>query len=450
MGFSFKSETFQELTEYALKKAKSLGATDSAVDISEAVGQSVSVRMGEIETIEHTRDKGFSISVFVGKKRGNASSSDFSLQAIDSTIAAAMDIAKYTASDKFSGLPDEQSISKRHRDLDLYHPWALSTAKAVEKALAMEQAAFDVSKHIRNSDGANVSTESGHFFAANSKGFRGGYPYSRHALSVSPIAQAKKSKDSPMQRDYWYSAKRKASDLAKPKKIGEYAAQRALARLGSRPISTRNCPVIFEAPLVSSLINNYVGAVSGTSLYRKTSFLLDSLGKRVWAPHITIKEDPFIEGAHGSSPFDEEGVKVKARTVVKKGECNGYFLSTYSAKKLGMETTGNAGGSHNLILSSSKTVSGGLDALLQHMGTGLLVTETMGQGVNGVTGDYSKGAFGYWVENGIIVHPVEEITIAGNLKDMFANVVALGDDAAWYGSKYMGSLLIESMTVAGN
>lgn len=449
MAFSFKSETFQELTEYALKKAKSLGATDCAVDISEAVGQSVTVRLGQIETIEHTRDKGFSVSVFVGKKRGNASSSDFSLEAINSAVQGALDIAKYTAADKFAGLPEPELISRRHRDLDLYHPWSLSTSKAVEKALKMEHAAFDVSKQIRNSDGANVSTESGHFFAANSLGFKGGYAYSRHSLSVSPIAQAKKSKDSPMQRDFWYSSERKASDLAKPAKIGEYAARRALARLGSKPIRTQKCPVVFEAPVAAGLIGHYVGAVSGSSLYRKTSFLLKSLGKPVWAPHITIKEDPFIPGAHGSSPFDEEGVKVKARTVVKKGVCEGYFLSTYSARKLGMQTTGNAGGSHNLMLQSTRTVSGGLDALLREMGTGLLVTELMGQGVNGVTGDYSRGAFGYWVENGIIVHPVEEITIAGNLKDMLANIVAVGDDHLWRGSKLCPSLLIESMTVAG-
>ncbi|WP_370264469.1 metalloprotease PmbA [Limnobacter sp.] len=450
MGFSFKSETFQELTEYALTKAKSLGATDCAVDISEAVGQSVSVRMGEVETIEQTRDKSFGVSLFVGQKRGNASSSDFSLAAIDATIQAALDIAKYTAADKFAGLPDAGELSKRHRDLDLYHPWSLSTAKAVEKALAMEQAAFDVSKKIRNSDGANVSTESGHFFAANSRGFRGGYPYSRHSLSVSPIAQAGRTKDSPMQRDYWYSSERNAKHLDKPARIGKIAAERALARLGSKPITTRKCPVVFEAPVAAGLLGHYIGAVSGASLYRKTSFLLDSLGKPVWAPHITIKEDPFILGAHGSSPFDEEGVKVKARTVVKKGVCNGYFLSTYSARKLGMQSTGNAGGTHNLLLQSTRTVPGGLPGLLKTMGTGLLVTELMGQGVNGVTGDYSRGAFGYWVENGVIVHPVEEITIAGNLKDMLANIAAVGDDAQWRGSKHMGSLLIESMTVAGN
>ncbi|GLR26389.1 MULTISPECIES: metalloprotease PmbA [Limnobacter] len=448
MAFSFKSETFQELTEYALKKAKALGASDAAVDISESVGQSVSVRMGEVETIEQTRDKGLSVSVFVGQSRGNASSSDFSLQAIDSTIQAALDIAKYTAADEHAGLPDEETLSKRHRDLDLYHPWKLSTAKAVEKALAMEDAAFSVSKQIRNSDGANVSSEEGHFFAANSRGFRGGYPYSRHSLSVSPIAQAKKSKDSPMQRDYWYAVERNAKDLAKPQAIGEYAAKRALARLGSKKIKTGKFPVIFEAPIASSLIGNYIGAVSGTALYRRTSFLLDSMGKQVWSKHISIEEDPFIPGGHGSSPFDEEGVKVKARTVVKNGRVNGYFLSTYSARKLGQKSTGNAGGTHNILLKSSNTIPGGLDALLQKMGTGLLVTEMMGQGVNPVTGDYSRGAFGYWVENGLIVHPVEEITIAGNLLDMLANIVAVGDDAIWRGSRYCGSLLVESMTVA--
>ncbi len=302
MGFSFKSETFQELTEYALKKAKSLGATDCAVDISEAVGQSVSVRMGKIETIEHTRDKNISLSVYVRNKRGNASSSDFSLSAIDSAVHAALDIAKYTAADKFAGLPDVASLAKRHRDLDLYHPWNLSVAKAVEKGLAMEQAAFDVSKHIRNSEGASVSTESGHFFAANSKGFRGGYFYSDHSLGVSVIAQAKKSKDSPMQRDYWNSSDRNAKNLAKPAKIGAYAAQRALARLGSRQITTGNYPVIFEAPVASSLIRHYVQAVSGVPQYRKTSFLLNSLGKQVWAPHITIKEDPFIPTKLLSAP----------------------------------------------------------------------------------------------------------------------------------------------------
>lgn len=449
MAFSFKKETFEELTEFALKKAKSLGATDCAADISESVGQSVSVRLGEIETIEHTRDKSFSVTVFVGQKRGNASSSDFSKEAITSAIEKALDIAKYTAADKFAGLPDRETLSFKHRDLDLYHPWKINAGKLIDKALTMEQAAMDYSAKIRNSDGANVSTEEGHFFAVNSRGFKGGYPYSRHSMSVSPIAQEKRSRNSPMQRDFWYSSERNAKDLDKPKFIGKTAAERAVARLNAKQISTRNCPVIFEAPIASSLISHYVGAVSGSSLYRKSSFLLDSLGSQVWPKHITITEDPFLDGGHGSSPFDEEGVKVKARTVVKKGIVNGYFLSTYSGRKLGMPSTGNAGGTHNLELKSTRTVPGGLQGLLAHMGTGLLVTELMGQGVNGVTGDYSRGAFGYWVENGVIVHPVEEITIAGNLKDMLANIVAVGDDAHWRGTKKTGSILIEQMKIAG-
>ena len=450
MAFSFKSETFQELAAYALKKAKSLGATSAAVDLSESFGQYVSVRQGEIETIEQTRDKGFGISVFVGQRKGNASSSDFSFKALDASIQAALDIAKYTAEDPFSGLPEPGMLSKKHRNLDLYHPWKISTSKAVETALTMEQAAFGVSKQIRNSDGASVSSEEGHFFASNTQGFEGGYPYSRHSLSVSPIAQFEKSKDSVMQRDSWYTSNRNPKNLAKPAQVGIYAAQRALARLGSKKIKTMNCAVVFEAPVAADLLGHYVGAVSGYALYRKTSFLTNSLGRPVWAKHITIKDDPFILGGHGSSPFDEEGVKVKARTVVKKGIVNGYFLSTYSARKLGLESTGNAGGAHNLILTSSQTTSGGLDGLLKTMGSGLLVTELMGHGVNEVTGDYSRGAFGYWVENGIIVHPVEEITIAGNLKEMFAGIVAVGDDAHWRGNKCIGSILVENMTVAAD
>jgi PmbA protein len=450
MGFSFKSETFQELSDYTLKKAKLLGATDCVVQIVEDMGQSVSVRMGKIETIERTRNKSLNIKVYSGKSTGEASTSNFSLTAIDSVVQAALDIARFTASDEFAGLPDEANLSKRHRDLDLCHPWNLSTAKALDKALAMEQAAFDMSNKIRNSDGANVSTELGYLFMANTKGFKGGYPYSEHSMSISPIAQNQKSKNSPMQRDFWYQSERDYRNLAKPEKIGEYAAQRALARLGSKPISTRNCPVIFEAPIAGNLLTHYVRALSGVSLYQKSSFLLNAMGTLVWAPHITIEEDPFIPGAMNSSPFDNEGVKVRKRTIVKKGKCNGYFLSSYSARKLGMQTTGNYGGNHNLILKSTKVVPGGLNALLRTMGTGLLVTEMIGQGVNAVTGDYSRGAFGYWVENGIIVHPVEEITVAGNLKNMLANIVAVGDDVCSRQGKVLGSLLIESMTLSGS
>lgn len=451
MTFSFKSERFQELCEYALQKAKSLGATDSTAEFSESVGQSINVRLGEVETIEQTRDRGFEMTVFVGKRKGDASSSDFNKEAIDAVIEKAVDIAKYTAEDSYAGLPDPTTYCKRPRsDLEIHHPWKLSTAKAIEKALEAEQAALDYSSKIRNSDGASVSTEQSHFYMASSNGFAGGFPSSSHHISVSAIAQEKKSKNSPMYRDFWYSSNVNPKKLAKPKSIGNKAGERATARLGARKISTRQCPVLFEPRMAASLLGHYVRALYGTALYRENSYLLDSMGKKVWASHLSVKDDPFVPGGAGTSPFDEEGCKVKARTVVKKGEVNGYFLSTYSARKLNLESTGNCGGTHNLIVSSTKATPGGLSGMLALMGTGLLVTETMGQGVNPVTGDYSKGAFGYWVENGVIVHPVEEITIASNLKDMFANVVAVGDDFDWVSNKWISSMLIETMTVAGN
>lgn len=451
MSFSFKSERFQELCQYALDKAKALGATDSSAEFSESVGQSINVRKGEVETVEQTRDRSFEITVYVGKRKGDASSSDFNKAAIDAVIEKAIDIAKYTAEDPCAGLPDPKTYCKSPRtDLDIYHPWKLSTAKAVSKALEAEQAALDYSPKIRNSEGATVSTEDSHFYMANSNGFSAGFPGSQHYISVTTIAQDKRSKTSPMFRDYWYSSNSNPKKLNKPKLIGQKAAERAVSRLGARKISTRQCPVLFEPRMAASLLRHYVRALYGSSLYRENSFLLDSMGKQVWASHLSVKDDPFVVGGAGSSPFDDEGCKVKARTVVKKGVVNGYFLSTYSARKLNLETTGNSGGEHNLIVTSTKTVPGGLDAMLKKMGTGLLVTEAMGQGVNPVTGDYSRGVFGYWVENGVIVHPVEEITIASNLKDMFANLVAIGDDFDWVGNKWISSMLIESMTVAGN
>ncbi|MDX1668336.1 MAG: metallopeptidase TldD-related protein, partial [Limnobacter sp.] len=325
-----------------------------------------------------------------------------------------------------------------------------STAKLIEKALTAEQAALDVSKKIRKSDGATVATEVSQFYMANSRGFAGGYPSSDHHISVSPIAQEKKSKNSPMYRDFWYSSELDPKKLAKPASIGKTAAERALARMGARKISTRQCPVLFEPRMAAGLIRHFLGAISGGAQFRESSFLLNSLGQQAWASHLTIKEDPFIPGGRGSSPFDGEGVKVKARTLLKSGVVNGYLLNTYSARKLDMKSTGNDGGAHNLLVSSKQTVPGGFKAMLKKMGTGLLVTEAMGQGVNSVTGDYSRGAFGYWVENGAIVHPVEEITIAGNLKDIYMGLVAIGDDFEWVGNKWVSSMLIEQMTVAGN
>ncbi|MFN7835076.1 MAG: metalloprotease PmbA [Burkholderiaceae bacterium] len=449
MSFSYSNEQLTELTALALAQAAELGATDCAVDVSESAGLSVGVRLGEVETIERTQDKSFSIDVYVGQRKGSAASSDFSQAAILQTVRAALDIARYTAEDDCAGLPEKNLLVRKPPDLDLYHPWSIEAPQAVERALAIEAAALDTSPMIRNSDGAGISSESGHFISANSRGFLGGYAYSRHSCSVSPIAQAKKSKSSPMERDYWYSSSRRAEKLADPGSLGRYAAERALARLGARRIATRTCPVVFEAPLASGLVGAFVQAVSGGALYRRSSFLLDQLGKSVWAPHIDIVEDPFIPQGPGSSPFDDEGVKTARRKVIDGGKLRGYFLSSYSARKLGMKTTGNAGGSHNLLLTSRLAEpNDDLAAMLKKMGTGLLVTELMGQGVNYMTGDYSRGAFGYWVENGRIVYPVQEITIAGNLRDMFQRVVAVGTDVMPFSAKQCGSILVESMTVA--
>lgn len=303
-----------------------------------------------------------------------------------------------------------------------------------------------VSPKIRNSDGASVSAQHSHFVLATSRGFLGGYPYSRHFISCAPIAGSGRH----MQRDDWYSSKRSPKDLAAPEAIGQYAAERALARLSARRLTTRKCPVLFEAPLAAGLLGAFVQAVSGGALYRKSTFLLDALGKEIFAPHVQIKEDPHVPSGMGSAPFDEEGVRTRRRDVVKDGVVEGYFLSTYSARKLGMQTTGNAGGSHNLTLFSDRTQpEDDFAGMLRRMGTGLLVTELMGQGVNYVTGDYSRGASGYWVENGVIQYPVEEITIAGSLPDMFRQIVAIGADALVRGTKETGSILIEQMTIAG-
>jgi PmbA protein len=314
---------------------------------------------------------------------------------------------------------------------------------AIDLARRCEQAAFDVSPLIRNSEGASVSAQTSHFVSANSLGFIGGFATSRHYVSCSVIA----GEGDEMQRDDWYATRRNADDFSDVAGIGDYAARRALARLGSRKLKTRKCPVIFEAPLAVGLIGSFVHAISGGALYRKTSFLLDSLGKRIFPKFVQISERPHIRGGFASSPFDDDGVATHDREVVKNGSLQGYFLSTYSARKLGMQTTGNAGGSHNLQVQPGVH---DLKGLLHEMGTGLLVTELLGQGVNYVTGDYSRGAAGYWVEKGEIAYPVEEITIAGNLREMLQDIVAIGNDIEVRGSKQVGSMLVERMTIAGN
>lgn len=453
-GFQYARGQFEDLADLALAHAKRLGAGDAAAEISEGAGLSVSVRKGELENVERNRDKSLGVTVYLGQKRGNASTSDFSPEAVRQTVQAAYDIARFTAEDPVAGLPDAQDVADEYPDLDLFHPWDIDSEAAMQIALACEAAAMATSRKITNSEGASVSAQQSHFFAAQMRGgergrpgiFSGGYASSRHSLSVAPIA----GKGANMQRDYWYSSMRAPEDLASPQAVGRYAAERALARLNGRKIATTECPVLFESPLAAGLLGAYVQATSGGALYRKTSFLADSLGKRVMAKHIDIVEDPHVINGKGSSPFDDEGVRTTKRKVLSAGKVQGYFLSTYSARKLGMRTTGNAGGSHNLTLTSRLTQPGDdLKAMLRKLGRGLFVTELMGQGVNYVTGDYSRGASGYWVENGEIAYPVHEITIAGNLREMLMGIEAVGADTYNYGAKTVGSILVNRMKVAG-
>ena len=451
-GFSYSRPFFEQLVDQALAHAKKLGATDAGAEASEGCGLSVGVRKGELETVERNRDKSLGVTVYIGHRRGNASTSDFSGAAIERTVQAAYDIARFTAEDPVAGLPDADDIAPpaSHRDLDLFHPWELTSEEAARIALECEAAAFATGKRITNSEGAAVSAQQSHFFSAHTRGFRGGYATSRHSLSVAPIASLP-GRNGEMQRDAWYSSQRAPQDLASPQVVGRYAAERALSRLGSRKIATTECPVLFESPLAAGLLGAYVQATSGGALYRKTTFLADSLGKTVLAKHLDIVEVPHILGGKGSAPFDDEGVRTARRKVLSAGKVLGYFLSTYSARKLGLRTTGNAGGSHNLSLSSRLTQPGDdLRAMLKKLGRGLFVTELMGQGVNYVTGDYSRGASGYWVENGEIAYPVQEITIAGNLKDMLLGIEAVGADAYNYGAKTTGSILVNKMKVAGS
>lgn len=444
--FLYTNDQLKQIAEDTLRYARQKGASSAAVGISEGNGLSVSVRKGEIETIEKNQDKGIGITVFIGRKRGNATTSDFSEVSLKQTVEAAYNIASFTSEDEAAGLPDTDMLERNPQDLSLYYRWPISSQEAVELARRGEAAAFDTDERVSNSEGASVTVQHSHFILANSDGFMGGYPYSSHSLSVAPIAVSGDS----MQRDYWYTASRDPVELESPEDVGRYAAKRALARLNARQIGTRKCPVLFEAPVAIGLINSFVHAVSGGALYRKSSFLPDALGKPVFPEHIDLLEVPHIKGAMGSAPFDDEGVRTTHRPIVEDGVVKGYFLSSYSARKLGMKTTGNAGGPHNLVFSSRLTdKADDFSGMLRKMGTGLVVTELMGQGINYVTGDYSRGASGFWVENGVIQYPVQEITIAGNLKDMFGRIVAVGADALIRGAKKSGSILIEQMTLAG-
>jgi len=441
--FTFSQERLRQIAAEILEYARMRGATACESDVSEGFGQSVTVRKGEVETIEYNRDKGIGVTVYLGQQRGYASTSDFGREALRATVDAALSIARFTAPDPCAGLPEEHLLAKRYTELDLYHPWELSIGQAIDLAKRCEAAAFAVSPLIKNSEGASVSTQQSHFVAANSLGFMGGYATSRHYISCAVIA----GEADNMQRDDWYTSRRDAADLGAAEAIGDYAARRAMARLDARQIDTAKVPVLFEAPLAATLIGNFVHAASGGALYRKASFLVDSLGKPVFSDVVHISERPHLKKGLASSPFDDDGVATNDREVVSDGVLQGYFLGTYSARKLGIPTTGNAGGCHNLIV---RPAGRDFEGMLKLMDRGLLVTEVLGQGVNYVTGDYSRGAAGYWVEGGRIQYPVQEITIAGNLRDMFRAIVAVGSDVLVRGSKQCGSILVERMTVAGN
>ncbi|CAA9891976.1 peptidase required for the maturation and secretion of the antibiotic peptide MccB17 [Candidatus Methylobacter favarea] len=430
--------TIQELLDEAVKQ----GASAAEAGLSQENGLSVSARMGDVETIEHHCDQGLGISVYFGQRKGSASTTDLSPASIKETVSAACSIARYTSADEYAGLPDKDLLATELPDLELYHPWTISADEAIALAIECEDAARSFHPEISNSEGASVNTHQGIRVMGNTLGFLHGYASTRHSLSCSVLARRGDS----MQRDYWYSVARDALNLEPAVEVGKKSAQRALRRLEARSLSTRQCPVLYSAEIASGLLGSFIGAISGGNLYRKSSFLLDALGTQVFPEFIHIYEQPYLKGALGSAAYDGEGIVTRARDIVSDGILQSYVLSTYSARKLGMQSTGNAGGVHNLTITPGKLDYQGM---LKALNTGLLVTELMGQGVNMVTGDYSRGAAGFWVENGEIQYPVEEITIAGNLKNMFKGIIAVGNDVDYRGNIRTGSILVERMSIAG-
>lgn len=426
-----------------LDEAKLQGASAAEAGLSVDEGLSVTARLGVVETIEHHCSQGLGVTVFFGNRKGAASTTDLSPESIKETVSAACSIARYTSEDDCAGLPDADLLATEFTNLDLYHPWDLSSEKAIDMAIECENAARFYHADISNSEGATVSTHKGISVLGNSLGFLQARQSSRHSLSCSVLAQ----RGDDMQRDYWYSVARNAAFLELPKEVGEIAAERTLRRLGGRSLSPRQCPVLFSADIASSLLGSFTGAISGGSLYRKSTFLLDALNTKIFPEFVHIYEQPHLVGGLGSAMYDGEGVATKHRDLVRGGILQDYVLSTYSARKLGLKSTGNAGGVRNLTITPT---GGDFESMLQLLGTGLLVTELMGQGVKMMTGDYSRGAAGFWVENGMIQYPVEEITIAGNLKDMFKNIVAIGNDVDLRGNTRTGSILIEQMSIAGD
>ncbi|AZF61904.1 MULTISPECIES: metalloprotease PmbA [unclassified Pseudomonas] len=433
----------QEQVEQILAEAKRQGASACEVAVSLEQGLSTSVRQREVETVEFNRDQGFGITLYSGQRKGSASTSASGPEAIRETVAAALAIAKHTSEDESSGLADKALMAKDLKDFDLFHAWDITPEQAIEQALICEAAAFDADPRIKNADGTTLSTHQGCRVYGNSHGFIGGYASTRHSLSCVMIAEA----DGQMQRDYWYDVSRQGELLANPVSIGQRAAQRAASRLGARPVPTCEVPVLFSAELAGGLFGSFLGAISGGNLYRKSSFLEGAIGQKLFPEWLTIDERPHLMRAMGSSAFDGDGLATYAKPFVEKGELVSYVLGTYAGRKLGLPSTANSGGVHNLFVTHGDEDQA---ALLRRMGRGLLVTELMGSGLNMVTGDYSRGAAGFWVENGEIQFAVQEVTIAGNMRDMFKQIVAVGNDLELRSNIRTGSVLIERMTVAGS
>jgi PmbA protein len=432
----------KDMVQSVIGQAHAQGADEVEAGINLDAGLSVTVRLGETETLEYNRDRVLGLTVYYDKCKGSASTADFSADGIAATVQAACDIAKYTSRDEYAGLADPGRLATVIPDLDLYHPWNIDAGQAIELATACEAAARAVDARIDNSEGGTVSSYVGLRVKGNSNGFLGAYQTSYHSISCAVLAR----QDNEMQRDYWSDAARDSVDLPTPESIGRQAGERTLRRLGTRRLSTRQAPVIIAAETAGSLFRHFIQAISGSALYRKSSFLLDHLGKPVFPAHVRIHEQPLLPKGLGSVPYDAEGVATAARDIITDGVLQGYVLNSYAARKLGMETTGNAGGVHNLTIDPGDK---DLPALLKAMDTGLLVTEFIGFGVNIVTGDYSRGVAGFWVENGEIQYPVDEITVAGNLRDMFLGIAELGKDVDLRGNIRTGSVLIENMTIAG-
>ena len=430
------------LVELALEEARTLGATQAEAAISMDVGLSVSVRLGEVETIEYQRDRGLAVTVYLGTRKGSASTADLGDAALRETVAKACSIARFTAEDTCAGLADPDTLATDIPELDLAHPWDLTPERACEIALACEAAAMGVDPRITNSEGAGVGSHRGVRAYGNTHGFLAAYPGTVHSLSCAVLG----SSGEAMERDYWYTTARDWRELESAEAVGRISGERAVRRLGARQLGTMRVPVLFAPEVARGLVGHFVGAIRGGSQYRRASFLLDSAGQQVFPDWFSISERPHLKKALASAPFDHEGVTTRDRELVESGVLLGYVLGTYSARKLGLRTTGNAGGTHNLIVRGRGR---DFDGMLGLMDRGLLVTELMGQGVNGVTGDYSRGAAGFWVEAGRIAYPVHEITIAGNLRDMYRGIVDVGSDVDARGGIRTGSILVEQMTVAG-